>query len=159
MSLADHLAPSRLRIPRLSRFGWLMGLYAENFQRMERLFGYDDMVPARYRSSVGDGLDVCLEVLECAPWTTHLHLTYADLSDPLTGQPAPSAWLRLYHDSRQLEATHCDLGRSWQDVLGLYPLPAHLVNHRLRMNTFLGKWLQYLGERGHQRAGWHLEIA
>ena len=31
----------------------------------------------------------------------------------------------------------------------MYPAPAELVGHRLRMNTFLGKWLQYLGERGH----------
>jgi hypothetical protein len=23
------------------------------------------------------------------------------------------------------------------------------VDHRLRMNTFLGKWLHYLAERGH----------
>jgi uncharacterized protein len=28
-------------------------------------------------------------------------------------------------------------------------LPAVILDHRLRMNTFLGKWLQYLGERGH----------
>ena len=27
--------------------------------------------------------------------------------------------------------------------------PAEVLDHRLRMNTFLGKWLQYLAERGH----------
>jgi hypothetical protein len=31
----------------------------------------------------------------------------------------------------------------------MYPPPAELVGHRLRMNTFLGKWLEYLAERGH----------
>ena len=41
------------------------------------------------------------------------------------------------------------MGRRWQDVVGLYPPPAELVGHRLRMNTFLGKWLEYLAERGH----------
>ena len=80
--------------------------------------------------------------------TTELRLTYA-MPDPVTGQPDPSAYLRQYHDARQLEATHCYIGRRWQDVIGMYPPPAELVGHRLRMNTFLGKWLQYLGERGH----------
>jgi len=94
----------RLRIPRLSRLGWLMGLYAENFRRMERLFGVAELCADGYRSSVGDGLDVHLEIIERAPYTTCLRLTYADLTDPVSGEPEPSAWLRLYHDSRQLEA-------------------------------------------------------
>ena len=34
------------RIPRLSRFGWLMGLYAENFDRLTRLFEPADLAPA-----------------------------------------------------------------------------------------------------------------
>ena len=69
--------------------------------------------------------------------------------DPVTGEPDPSAYLRMYHDTRQLEATHCYLGRRWQDVIGMFPPPAKVVGHRLRMNTFLGKWLEYLGEQGH----------
>jgi len=129
--VAHRLAPSRLHIPRLSRLGWLMGLYAENFRRMERLFAVSELTATHYRSSIGDGLDVSLTIIDRAPYTTAL--------------------LRLYHDSRQLEATHCYLGRGWQDVVGLRPQAAVLVDHRLRMNTFLGKWLQYLGECGHQR--------
>ena len=31
----------------------------------------------------------------------------------------------------------------------MYPPPAEVVCHRLRMNTFLGKWIQYLAEQGH----------
>jgi hypothetical protein len=31
----------------------------------------------------------------------------------------------------------------------MYPPPAEVIGHRLRMNTFLGKWLDYLAERGH----------
>jgi len=34
-------------------------------------------------------------------------------------------------------------------VVGMYPPPAELISHRMRMNTFLGKWLEYLAERGH----------
>ena len=31
----------------------------------------------------------------------------------------------------------------------MYPPPQRILDHRLRMNTFLGKWLQYLAEQGH----------
>lgn len=134
--------------PGFSRFGWLMALYAENHQRLHRLFLPEHLRAGRYRSSVGDGLDLQVDVLEQHAYTTELRLSYA-LLDPVTGEPDPSAYLRYYRDTRQLEATHCYVGRRWQDVLGMHPAPAVLLGHRLRMNTFLGKWLQYLAERGH----------
>ena len=136
------------RIPKLSRFGWLMALYAENFRRMTRLFEPANLGEGRYLSSIGDGVDVCLDVLHQHAYTTELRLTYT-LRDPLTGEPDPSAYLRLYRDARQAEATHCYVGRRWQDVIGMYPPPQRILDHRLRMNTFLGKWLQYLAEQGH----------
>lgn len=144
----QQVTPHGTRIPRLSRFAWLMGLYAENHARLQRLFAPARLGEGSYLSSVGDGLDVRLDVLERHPYTLELRLTY-DLRDPLTGEPDPSAYLRLYSDARQVETTHCYVGRRWQDVMGLYPPPAELVGHRLRMNTFLGKWLEYLAERGH----------
>ena len=136
------------RFPSLSRFGWLMGLYAENHARLARLFAPSGLATGSHVSSVGDGLDLRLDVLERHPYTLELRLTY-DIRDPLTGEPDPSAYLRVYSDARQVETTHCYVGRRWQDAIGLFPPPAELVGHRLRMNTFLGKWLEYLGERGH----------
>ncbi len=146
--MADVLARDLL-LPRLSRFGWLMGLYAENFLRLTRLFEPADLAPGAYLSTIGDGLDVHLDITAQHPYTTELRLTYGDLRDPVSGEPDPSAFLRLYRDARQVEATHCYVGRRWQDVIGMYPPPAEVVDHRTRMNTFLGKWLQYLAERGH----------
>lgn len=137
-----------IRIPRLGRFAWLMELYAENHDRLTRLFEPADLAPGTWISSIGNGLDLRLQVLEQHRYTTELRLTYA-MQDPLTGEPDPSAFLRLYRDARQVEATHCYVGRRWQDVLGLFPPPARLLDHRMRMNTFLGKWLQYLAEQGH----------
>lgn len=139
------------QIPRLSRFGWLMGLYSENHARLARLFAVTGCAPGRYLSRTGDGIDLQLDVVAQHRYTSVLRLSYA-MTDPLTGEPDPSAHLRLYHDANQLEATHCYIGRRWQDVLGMYPPPAELVNHRLRMNTFLGKWLEYLSEGGHGSA-------
>ena len=144
----SHVASRIQRVPGLSRFGWLMALYAENHDLLQRLFEPADLEPGSHVSRIGDGLDVRLDVLERHAYTSELRLSYG-LSDPVTGQPDPSAYLRLYRDARPVEATHCYVGRRWQDVIGMYPPAKRVVGHRLRMNTFLGKWLHYLAERGH----------
>jgi len=136
------------RVPSLSRFGWLMGLYAENFTRLTRLFEPADLAPGVYFSCINDGPDLRVEVLDQHPYTTELRMTYV-IRGPVTGELDPSAFLRLYSDARQVEATHCYVGRRWQDVIGMYPPPAAVLDHRMRMNALLGKWLQYLAERGH----------
>jgi uncharacterized protein YqiB (DUF1249 family) len=42
-------------------------------------------------------------------------------------------------------------GSRLEDVLGRFPDPKVAVDHRLRMSSFLGKWLEYLELRGHSR--------
>ena len=145
----SQLLARRARLPGLSRLGWLMGLYAENHARLVRLFEPGDLVPGTYVSRVGDGLDLRLDVIERHAYTSELRMAYVGMPDPVTGEPDPSAYLRLYRDARQVEATHCYVGRRWQDAIGMFPPPAAVFGHRMRMNTFLGKWLQYLAERGH----------
>lgn len=130
------------------RFEFLMGLYAENYHRLVRLFAPQTLSPGRYVSSVDDGLDVHLQLQECHPYTLELELTY-DLADAQTGLRTPSAQLRVYTDAHVAEALHCHPGRHLWQVLGPFP-PAHTVlQHRLRMNGFLTRWLEYLAEQGH----------
>ena len=130
------------------RFEFLMGLYAENYHRLTRLFAPQQLAPGQYVSRAGDGLDVHLHVQECHPSTLELELTY-DFVDAHTGQRAPSAQLRMYTDAHVAEAMHCHPGRHLWQVLGPFP-PAHTVfQHRLRMNGFLTRWLEYLAEQGH----------
>jgi uncharacterized protein YqiB (DUF1249 family) len=143
-------APS-LRIPRLSRFAWMMGLYAENHDRLQKMFDPENLVVGSHLSIGHDGLELRLEVVERHPYTIELRLAYAQLQDGLTGQPDPSAYVRHYRDARQAEVTHCYVGRQWQDVLGLNPPLATIIDHRMRMNVFFSKWLEYLGEQGHCR--------
>ena len=138
----------RSQLPRLSRLAWLMGLYAENHQRMAALFDLPGLRVGRYLSRCPQGLDLVVEVLEVHAYTIELRLSYR-LRDPLTGQPDPSAHVRVYSDARQAEVTHCYVGRRWQDVLGLHPSAKVLFGHRLRMNSFLNKWLEYLAGQGH----------
>ena len=142
-----RIAPA-IDLPSLDRFGWLMALYAENHRKLDRLFSPGGLAPGRYLSTAETGLPVRLEVIQQHKFTTEMRLTY-DVRDPVTGEPDPSAYVRLYRDARQAEATHCYVGRRWQDVIGMYPPPAELIGHRLRMNTFLGKWLDYLAGQGH----------
>ena len=138
------------RLPRIGRLSWLMELYGENHQRLARMFDAASLAEGAYVSSVGDGVDLYLDVLARHAYTVDLRMTYG-MRDPVTGERDPSAFVRVYRDARQAEATHCYIGRRWQDVLGLWPDPKVLVGHRLRMNTFLGKWLEFLGEQGHSR--------
>lgn len=132
------------------RFVWLMDLYEENYGRLERLFAPSALVPDRYRSSVGDGLDLLLEIVERHAYTTEIRLSY-DLIDPDTGLRTPSAILRVYDDARLAEATHYQPGRQMIDVLRPFPSAQVVVDHRLRMNSFLSRWLDYLSEHGHSR--------
>ena len=136
----DNLLPGR--------FEFLMGLYAENYHRLARLFAPHCLSAGRYVSRVDDGLDVHLHVQACHPYTLELELTY-DFVDAHTGQRSPSAQLRMYTDAHVAEALHCHPGRHLWQVLGPFP-PAHSVfQHRLRMNGFLSRWLEYLAEQGH----------
>ena len=125
-----------------------MGLYGENYQRMARLLDLHELAPGAYLSRCANGLDLVVEVLAVHVYTLELRLSYR-MNDPVTGQPDPSAYVRVYRDARQAEVTHCYIGRHWQDVLGLHPSPKVVFGHRLRMNSFLNKWLDYLVGQGH----------
>jgi uncharacterized protein YqiB (DUF1249 family) len=139
-SLAAMLLPDR--------FDWLMGMYAENHRRLARMFAPERLSAGEYVSSVDDGLDVRLVVQARHPYTVELGLSYA-LVDASTGNPTPSAQLRMYLDARLAEALHCEPGRDLWQVLGPFAPARNVMQHRLRMNTFLNRWLEYLAEQGH----------
>lgn len=143
------LRPSRLDIAK-GRFAFLMGLYAENYWQLIRLFGADKLECGRYVSRSGDDLDVALDVIERHPYTLELKLSY-EFRDEATGEPDPSAYVRLYRDARVAEVTTCYVDARLEDLLGRDADAKTVFDHRLRMNSFLNKWLAYLGERGHSR--------
>jgi uncharacterized protein YqiB (DUF1249 family) len=139
------------------RFEFLMGLYAENYHRLTRLFAPQKLAAGRYVSKVDDGLNVQLHVQECHPYTLELELTY-EFVDAQTGQRAPSAQLRMYTDAHVAEALHCHPGRHLWQVLGPFSPAQTVFQHRLRMNRFLSRWLEYLPEQGHSIATLEPEI-
>src|SRR6185312_10344732 len=130
-----------------------MGLYAENYHRLARLFAPHELPAGRYVSSVDDGLDVHLQVQEHHPYTVELELTYGFV-DAHTGQRAPSAQLRMYTDAHVAEALHCHPGRHLWQVLGPFS-PVHSVfQYRLRMNRFLADGWNTSPSRGIPPAPW-----
>lgn len=143
--------PKRIKTaPRLSRLSYLMGLYSENFFRFERMFALADAAEGSYVSNTEDGLPLTIVVDIQHKFTTELTMSYQML-DPHSGVPDPSAHLRLYRDSQQLEVTHCYVGQRWQDIIGLDAPGEVIFDHRMQMNVFLQKWLVYLADRGHGR--------
>lgn len=133
-----------------NRLGQLMDRYADNYWRLTRLFALLDLPTGNYRSLAGDGIELQLDVLERHSYTIELRLTYA-LLDASSGQRDPSAMVRIYTDARLAEVTHCEVSQRWEDVLGLRGVARELMDTRMQMNSFLGRWLEYLEERGHSR--------
>jgi uncharacterized protein YqiB (DUF1249 family) len=130
------------------RFAWLMGLYSENHQRLTRMFAPQRLQVGEYVSSVGDGLDLRLSIQERHPYTVEIGLSYAVL-DAATGQPAPSAQLRMYLDAHTTEALHCQPGRELWQVLGPCARARKGLQRRLGMKSFRDRWLECLAEQGH----------
>lgn len=130
------------------RFDFLMGLYAENDQRLVRLFAPASLAVGTYVSCVGDGLDIHLRVQERHAYTLDLELTYAFV-DAHIGMRTPSAQLRMYTDAKLTEVLHCHPGRHLWHILGPFPPARSVLQYRLRMNSFLSRWLEYLREQGH----------
>lgn len=131
-----------------SRFAWLMGLYAENFHRLTRLFAPLELALGSYRSGLDDGVDVRLDVLERQRYTLDLRLTY-EFVDASTGEPSPSAQLRVYLDAHMAEVLDLCADRRLVRAIGPLHPARDLFERRLRMSSFLNRWLEYLAEQGH----------
>jgi uncharacterized protein YqiB (DUF1249 family) len=131
-----------------SRFSWLMGLYSENYHRLARLFAPQDLALGSYVSSLDDGLDVRLDVLERHRYTLDLHLTYCFV-DSETGEQAPSAQLRMYNDAHMAEVLDCRADRRLIHAIGPLQPARSVFQRRVRMSSFLNRWLEYLAEQGH----------
>lgn len=133
-----------------NRLGQLMDRYADNYWRLARLFPLLELPVGDYRSVASDGIELHVDLLERHSYTLELRLTYG-LTDPGSGERDPSAMVRIYTDARLAEVTHCEVSQRWRDVLGLRGVARELMDTRMRMNSFLGRWLEYLEERGHSR--------
>jgi uncharacterized protein len=146
--LLDHLCITSWRARPVS-FVSLMSLYESNYLRLRELVGdvrrhHDVRV-----SHVAGDCDLHLTVLEHAPYTTTIRLTYL-FEDADSTVADPDLEIRVYHDARLAEASACGRWIRHQSLEQVRAgIPAQLGERWLR-NMMLNKWLDYCLERGHE---------
>ncbi|MBK1732552.1 DUF1249 domain-containing protein [Thiococcus pfennigii] len=128
--------------------GSLMGLCEGNYALLRRLVPGLNRIQGAHRASCPGDLDLHLDVLEQAPYTSTVRLTYlfASLGDATRRQAEPDACLRAYHDARQVEV----LGLSPKSLPMLRDPDEPLLLDKWRVNLFLAKWLGYCAQQGYR---------
>lgn len=122
----------------------LMALYEENYIRLRRLIPHMPVVGVTTVSRVAGCVDLHLEVLDRAPYTTSLRLTYRLEVDGVE-RDEPDLLVRIHHDARTADAVEVHLPR------GRYQFEARRTLHRCwERNRFLHRWLGYCLHRGHR---------
>lgn len=123
----------------------LMALYEENYIRLRRLIPRMPAAGESRISRVSGCIDLHLEVLERAPYTTTLRLTYRFAEEEGAARREPDLLLRIHHDARTAEAMNIHLPR------GKYRFEARRTLHQCwERNRFLHRWLGYCLYRGHR---------
>ena len=142
---ADRVVLSRPR-----SFAGLMTLYETSYLRLRRLLGDPMRLATRTVSSAAADLPLHVTVLERAPYTLVLHMTYwfgagsAPVADP-------DLVVRVYRDARLAEACSC-AAQPHHRALSSYAREARTeVERRWLMNVMLNKWLEFCIESGHGR--------
>ncbi len=144
---ATHPALRRIVLAPAS-VGALLDLCEENFQLLGLIAPGLRGMQGTHRSHRPGHLDLHLDVLEQAAYTTTLRLTY--WFDEHQGRAAdPDATLRVYHDARQLEVL--DLRQQALPVGRLFESPA--LARKWKAGVFLSKWLWYCVRSGHRFEG------
>lgn len=146
--LLDHLCVTSWRARPVS-FVSLMSLYESNYLRLRELAGDVRRHQGARVSRVTGDCDLHLAVLEHAPYTSTIRLTY--VFDDTDGALAdPDLEIRVYHDARLAEASACGRWIRHESLEHVRAgIPAQLGERWLR-NMMLNKWLDYCLERGHE---------
>lgn len=155
--LADSYIVPECLIARRS-LGALMSLYEGNFLKLMALapvLGHPlaNRQPSRALVSRSDqDLDLYLSVEGQARYTADLRLTY--LFPEADGTvPDPDLRLRLYRDAGMVEVVGWAGTHRHPLLLQLAREAGRELDRRWSRNMMLGKWLDYLADRGHAFPG------
>ena len=134
--------------PGLGPLSYLLNLYEENFVLLTKLLGSVRNYSGAHLSHVPNKPPLWLEIIEQQPYTSILRMSHS-----FTAARGivldPNAYVRVYHDTKQAETTHCFAGA---ELKKLYSpaAPLRKVNEkRVQMTAFFNKWLHYLLDTGH----------
>jgi uncharacterized protein YqiB (DUF1249 family) len=145
---ADSLCLSSWRA-RPVTFVSLMTLYESNYIRLRGIVDDVRGLSGHAVSRTPADCDLHLEVLEHAPYTSILRLTYlfGDTGDELAD---PDLELRVYHDARLAEASRCSRWVRHPALRSIRSATSAALGDRWLRNMMLNKWLDYLHDRGHR---------
>ena len=127
----------------------LMALYESNYQRLQALLGQLRELSGERRSVIEGDCVLLMRVIELAPYTTELELTY-EFGDALPS--APDMLIRVYHDARLAEAHGWATRHQHPWLVELRRQTTAALDQRWARNIMLNKWLEYCLERGHRLA-------
>lgn len=137
--------PSFIPFPSPNTFAGLMELYETNYISMRKLCGNLDELSDYSVSTIQQGMDLHLSVLEKNKYTITLYLTYRfRQAEPGQSDEFPGATIRVYYDAMQAEV----LNRS-SKVFKPLPNSANNLCQKWRCNRFLFKWLNFSLRQGH----------
>ncbi len=134
--------------PGLGPLSYLLNLYEENFVLLTKLLGSVRNYSGAHLSHVPMKPPLWLEIIEQQPYTSILRITHS-FNSARAIVLDPNAYVRVYHDTKQAETTHCFRGAELKKLYSLEaPLP-EVNEKRVQMTMFFNKWLHYLLETGH----------
>ena len=127
-----------------------MALYEGNFIKLSAL------APALIRGPTGahglsrtaQDLDLHLAVHAVTRYTIDLRLTYL-FAEPAGLAADPDLNLRLYLDARMVEVLSWSVSHRHEVLRQLAATSGRELDRRWSRNIMLGKWLDYLDDRGH----------
>lgn len=124
--------------------GMVLDLSDEIYRLLMRLAPDLPRLHGKLLSSLPEGMDLHLDILEQTPYTTLLHLTY--YFPQVSGYyPDPDAQLRVYHDLHQVDVLELR-----QSALPLRRWGGNpTLEQRWKINLFLSRWLAYCVWEGH----------
>ncbi len=137
--------------PGLGPLSYLLNLYEENFVLLAKLLGSVRNYSGAHLSHVPSKPPLWLEIIEQQPYTSILRITHSfNAARRDHGMVLdPNAYVRVYHDTKQAETTHCFRGAELKKLFSP-DSPLHEVHEkRVQMTAFFNKWLHYLLDSGH----------
>jgi uncharacterized protein len=126
----------------------LMDLYERNFRLLQQLLPELELPFASATSQAANDPPLLLDVMARDRYTVTFRLSY-EFVDPQGVRRQPDLWVRVYRDAGVAEALTCSERPPWRAEEGGDPLAEQFLSEQWRRNLLLGKWLDYLLERGH----------
>ncbi|MDE2150451.1 MAG: DUF1249 domain-containing protein [Gammaproteobacteria bacterium] len=130
------------------RIAHLVDLYERNFRLLQRLVPELELPFDRAVSRSASDLPLHLTVVERAPYTCELRLTYV-FEQAQGVRVQPDFWLRVYRDARVAEALRCGRRMPWRAAGENDPAARDYLHDQWARNHMLSRWLDYLLEHGH----------